>query len=150
MNKNNLERCIDKLLTNGDQFIGLENSDESEDDVDQNQRHLHEQILAEHNSRGAENKNEAEAPSGNGGGGLRPAFGGGGRAGPSGGQASGGFGSRPGESSEMIMPRRAPRNQENNSGNNAFGQGPHSQSNSSSTASQSGSVPGIIRRQMRH
>lgn len=36
MNKNNLERCIDKLLTNGDQFIGLENSDDSADDVDQN------------------------------------------------------------------------------------------------------------------
>jgi len=37
-NKNNLERCIDKLLTNGDQFIGLENSDESDDGVDHNQR----------------------------------------------------------------------------------------------------------------
>lgn len=34
MNKNNLDRCIDKLLTNGDQFIGLENSDDSGDDVD--------------------------------------------------------------------------------------------------------------------
>jgi hypothetical protein len=29
-NKNNLERCIDKLLTNGDQFIGIENSDDSD------------------------------------------------------------------------------------------------------------------------
>ena len=29
-NKNNLERALEKLLANGDQFIGIENSDDSD------------------------------------------------------------------------------------------------------------------------
>jgi hypothetical protein len=143
MNKNNIERCIDKLLTNGDQFIGLENSD-SDDDVDDNQRQLHDQILSEHNARGAESKNESQ-PSSASGGGLRPLAGGG-----RGGQPGGGFGARPGDSSEVIAPRRGPRNQGNSgAGGNALSQ-PHPQSSSSNASSQSGSVPGIIRRQMRN
>lgn len=150
MNKNNLDKCIDKLLTNGDQFIGLENSDDSGDEVDQNQRQLHEQILSEQNARAGEPKNESQQPAGSGGPGLRP-MAGAGRVGPSGGQASGGFGNRPGDSSEMIMPRRAARERDSNNagGNNMFGQPMPSQSNASSS-SQSGSVPGIIRRQMRN
>ena len=143
MNKNNIERCIDKLLTNGDQFIGLENSD-SDDDVDDNQRQLHDQILSEQNARGAESKNESQ-PSSASGGGLRPLAGGG-----RGGQPGGGFGARPGDSSEVIAPRRGPRNQGNSgAGGNALSQ-PHPQSSSSNASSQSGSVPGIIRRQMRN
>ena len=35
-NNNNIDRCIDKLLENGDQFIGVENSDDSGDGVQPN------------------------------------------------------------------------------------------------------------------
>lgn len=44
-NKNDVERCIDKLLTNGDQFIGIENSDDSDGGVDQNQQQIHDSIM---------------------------------------------------------------------------------------------------------
>lgn len=32
-NNNNIERCLDQLLDNGDQFIGIENSDDSADEI---------------------------------------------------------------------------------------------------------------------
>mmetsp|Transcript_7697 Transcript_7697/g.11934 ORF Transcript_7697/g.11934 Transcript_7697/m.11934 type:complete len:82 (+) Transcript_7697:1529-1774(+) len=44
--KNNMERALDQLLNNGDQFLGLDNSNDSVDqELVEEQRMLEEQIL---------------------------------------------------------------------------------------------------------